>query len=210
MKQRLTNRERLLRMTRGENIDNSLIYDIEFSVDIRGNITIWGGSSHLWDEVLSIKEVFGDRRKVHRTFIPLYDYSTNCPYTARIAQIERDIQISDETLIEEYERFRQVHPVDGFGTIFKILNIGKIGETLRDEQGRELVFDRIDKEQERERLLQKEREDILSLWGVDCPPDINTKGYNERVMCDRGCASKWFREEFERIGGRYEELFNQR
>lgn len=205
MKNKLTNRDRLLRMTRGEDIDNSICYDIEFSVDIRGNITIWGGSSHIRDEILSLDYITGkNRERVHRTFVPIYEYSRLSPYTARIAQIEQDIEIPDERLIEEYERFRETHPEDGFGMFVRILNIGKW------EDGElNILFDRTDKEQVRERLLKQERQDILNLWGVDCPPDINSSTkYGERLSRNQGQVSDWFRTEFERIGGDFRKLYS--
>lgn len=197
----INHRETLLRMTRGEVIDNSICYDIEFSVDMRGNITIWGGSSHIKDEIVRIEKFIGKRGKVNRTFVPVYEYERLSPYTARIAQIERDIEIPDERLIEEYEKFRESHPDDGFGIYVKLLNLGKW------EEGQNIHFDRTDKEKVRERLLKQERQDILNLWGVDCPPDINSSTkYGERLRDDRGQVSDWFRTEFERIGGDFRRL----
>lgn len=191
-------------MTRGEVIDNSICYDIEFSVDMRGNITIWGGSSHIKDEIVRIEKFIGKRGKVKRTFVPVYEYERLSPYTARIAQIERDIEIPDERLIEEYEKFRESHPDDGFGIYVKLLNLGKW------EEGQNIHFDRTDKEKVRERLLKQERQDILNLWGVDCPPDINSSTkYGERLRDNRGQVSDWFRTEFERIGGDFRRLHYQ-
>jgi hypothetical protein len=209
---KLTNRDLLLRMTRGETIDDSIIYDIEFSVDIRGNITIWGGSSHIRDDVRTISKMIGKTKRVNREFVPLYEYERLSPYTARIAQIERDIEISDETLIEEYERFRQEHPSDGFSTLFKLNNIALLesrGGFPKDEEGREISFDRHDKRQLRERLLKQERQDILKLWGVDCPPDTNTIGYGDRLSQGKGQTSEWYRREFEKIGGDYDRLWSR-
>ena len=134
----INNRLKLLRMTRGEVIDSSPCYDIEFSVDIRGNITIWGGSSHIRDEILRLEQIIGKRNRVNRTFVPVYEYERLSPYTARIAQIEQDIEIPDERLIEEYERFRQEHPEDGFGMYVKLLNIGEWEDDERD-----IHFDRL-------------------------------------------------------------------
>ena len=200
----INHRETLLRMTRGEVIDNSICYDIEFSVDMRGNITIWGGSSHIKDEIVRIEKFIGKRGKVNRTFVPVYEYECPSPYTARIAQIERDIEIPDERLIEEYEKFRESHPDDGFGIYVKLLNLGKW------EEGQNIHFDRTDKEKVRERLLKQERQDILNLWGVDCPPDINSSTkYGERLRDNRGQVSDWFRTEFERIGGDFRRLHYQ-
>ena len=202
----INNRLKLLRMTRGEVIDSSPCYDIEFSVDIRGNITIWGGSSHIRDEILRLEQIIGKRNRVNRTFVPVYEYERLSPYTARIAQIEQDIEIPDERLIEEYERFRQEHPEDGFGMYVKLLNIGEWEDDERD-----IHFDRTDKKQVRERLLKQERQDILHLWGIDCPPDVNSsERYGDRLRQDRGQVSDWFQREFERIGGDYRRLCSRR
>lgn len=202
----INNRLKLLRMTRGEVIDSSPCYDIEFSVDIRGNITIWGGSSHIRDEILRLEQIIGKRNRVNRTFVPVYEYERLSPYTARIAQIEQDIEIPDERLIEEYERFRQEHPEDGFGMYVKLLNIGEWEDDERD-----IHFDRTDKKQVRERLLKQERQDILNLWGIDCPPDVNSsERYGDRLRQDRGQVSDWFQREFERIGGDYRRLCSRR
>ena len=202
----INNRLKLLRMTRGEVIDSSPCYDIEFSVDIRGNITIWGGSSHIRDEILRLEQIIGKRKRVNRTFVPVYEYERLSPYTARIAQIEQDIEIPDERLIEEYERFRQEHPEDGFGMYVKLLNIGEWEDDERD-----IHFDRTDKKQVRERLLKQERQDILNLWGIDCPPDVNSsERYGDRLRQDRGQVSDWFQREFERIGGDYRRLCSRR
>lgn len=208
---KITNRDLLLRMTRGESIDNSILYDIEFSVDIRGNITIWGGSTHIRDNVRFVADLMGKRKRVNRVFVPLYEYERLSPYTARIAQMEQDIEIPDERLIEEYERFRQEHPTDGFGPLFSLINIGlcENGGTPKDEEGRVISFERKDRPQLRERLLRQERQDILNLWGVDCPPDTNTIGYGERLYQEKGQTSEWFRSEFERIGGNYQRLWSR-
>lgn len=209
---KMTNRDLLLRMTRGESIDNSILYDIEFSVDIRGNITIWGGSSHIRDDVRFIADLMGKRKRVNRVFVPIYEYERLSPYTARIAQMEQDIEIPDERLIEEYERFRESHPSDGFGPLFQLSHLALL-ETQdphpKDEEGREILFDRKDKPQLRERLLRQERQDILRMWGVDCPPDTNSIGYGERLSQERGQTSEWFRKEFERIGGDYQRLWSR-
>ena len=212
MRQKLNNRDLLLRMTRGETIDDSIIYDIEFSVDIRGNITIWGGSSHIRDDVRTIAKMMGKTKRVNRVFVPIYEYERLSPYTARIAQMEKDIEISDERLVEEYERFRQEHPSDGFSTLFKLDYIALLegrGGFPKDEEGREISFDRKDKPQLRERLLKQERQDILRMWGVDCPPDTNTIGYGERLSQEKGQTSEWYRREFERIGGDYQRLWSR-
>ena len=206
MRTKLTNRDLLLRMTRGETIDDSIIYDIEFSVDVRGNITIWGGSTHIRDDVRTISKMIGKTKRVNREFVPIYEYERLSPYTARIAQIEQDIEIPDERLIEEYERFRQEHPEDGFGMYVKLLNIGEWEDDERD-----IHFDRTDKKQVRERLLKQERQDILNLWGIDCPPDVNSsERYGDRLRQDRGQVSDWFQREFERIGGDYRRLCSRR
>lgn len=70
---------------------------------------------------------------------------------------------------------------------------------------------RDDEQEVRDRLLKQERQDILRLWGVDCPPDINnTQNYNRRLMDDKGMVSGWFQQEFNRIGGDWDRLWSHR
>jgi hypothetical protein len=72
--------------------------------------------------------MIGKTKRVNREFVPIYEYERLSPYTARIAQMEKDIEISDERLVEEYERFRQEHPSDGFSTLFKLNHIALLEE----------------------------------------------------------------------------------
>ena len=74
-----------------------------------------------------------------------------------------------------------------------------------------LRAERDDEQEVRDRLLKQERQDILNLWGVDCPPDINSsENYGERLRQDRGQVSGWFENEFRRIGGDWERLWVRR
>ena len=126
--------------------------------------------------------------------------------------MEKDIEISDERLVEEYERFREAHPTDGYGPLFQLSHIALMETTdphPKDEEGREIMFDRKDKPQLMEKLLRQERQDILNLWGVDCPPDVNTNGYGIRLSQEKGQTSEWYRREFERIGGDYQRLWSR-
>lgn len=217
MKQ-LSNRERLLRTTRGENLDNSMRYSIDYSLDIRGNITIWGGMSFYQFET---EPLFDDpKKRVSRRLRPIYEYQNLFPYTARIYQMEQDLDgtISDDTLIEEFQKFRQAHPEDGFGFRLELLTLGlspiaRNHQPLTEEEKylSSLRSERDDEQEVLDRLLKQERQDILRLWGVDCPPDINnTQNYYRRLMDDRGQVSEWFQEEFRRIGGDWERLWSHR
>lgn len=213
---KLSDRERLLRMTRGETLDNIQRYTIEYSLDIRGNITIWGGMDYLPEEALI--GIDDPKRRVSRELRPLYEYERCSPYTARIFQMEQELDetITDEQLIEEYERFRRSHPEDGFGHRFLLLTMGlkwggrgvDDGETEEEKRLLSLRAERDDKQEVHDRLLKQERQDILNLWGVDCPPNINdTENYQRRLMNDKGMSSGWFRQEFERIGGNWRRLY---
>jgi len=211
---RISERERLIRTTRGENLDNSLMYNIEYSLDIRGNLTIWGGMSFFRFEARPFIDDL--KHRVSRNLVPLYEYHRLSPYTSRIYQIEQELddRLSDKELIEEFNKFREKHPEDGFGFRLELLTIGlkwssRSDPTLSEEERHLLTLrtDRDDKQEVFDRLLKQERRDILNLWGVDCPPDINsTENYNQRLYEERGQVSGWFEEEFRRIGGDYDRL----
>lgn len=204
---KITDRQRLLRMVQGEVIDDSVRYEIEYSVDIRGNLTIWGGIGFHSDMDNLVFEKSNQR--VKRKLRPLYEYERLSPYTARIYQMEQDIDrtISDDKLIEAYQKFREIHKTDGFGFRLLLLNIQ---EKMTDENGVELRCERDDRQEVLDRLLRQERQDILNLWGVDCPPDINSSDkYGDRLNEGRGQVSEWYRQEFKRIGGDYDRLWIQ-
>ena len=209
----ISNRERLLRMTKGENLDNSMMYSIEYSLDIRGNITIWGGMSFYRFE--AFRPVDDLNVRVRRDLRPIYEYHRLSPYTLRIYQMEQELDgtISDDKLIEELSRFRQDHPEDGFGFRMMMIQLPyHIPDGQKDTEGiLRFRSDRDDKQEVLDRLLKQERRDILNLWGVDCPPDINnSENYGRRLNQDRGQVSDWFRREFERLGGDWEKIWVRR
>jgi hypothetical protein len=215
---KITDRERLIRTTRGENLDNSMRYSIQYSLDIRGNITIWGGMSfYRFEAVAPIDDL---KRRVSRELRPIYEYHRLFPYTSRIYQMEQELdeKLSDDDLIREFERFRQAHPEDGFGFRLELLTLGlspiiRGHQELTEEEKylSSLRAKRDDEQEVLDRLLKQERRDILNLWGVDCPPDINSsENYGRRLSQDRGQVSEWFEREFKRIGGDYRRLNGMR
>lgn len=205
-------------MTRGENLDNSMRYSIEYSLDIRGNLTIWGGMSFYRFE--AVPAIDDPRIRVRRELRPIYEYHRLSPYTSRVYQMEQELDqnLSDDDLIREFEKFRQDHPEDGFGMRLKLLTLGlsPIVRNHREMTEEErflssLRAERDDEQEVRDRLLKQERQDILNLWGVDCPPDINSsENYGERLRQNRGQVSGWFENEFRRIGGDWERLWVRR
>lgn len=211
---KITDRERLLRMTQGESLDDSMRYDVEYSLDIRGNITFWGGMSFYdFEKQWGIDD---PKRRVRRRLVPIYEYHRLHPATSRIYQMEEELDetISDERIIEEFNRFRQEHPEDGFGHRLMLITIGlRFSTGQPTDEERELLklrWKRDDEQEVRDRLLKQERQDIRNLWGIDCPPDINsTEKYNERMMENRGQVSEWFRQEFEKLGGDWEKCWGR-
>lgn len=199
----LDNRTRLLRQIRGENLDNSVKYTIEYFVDIRGGLTIWAGMDYLRGE----ETPFDSKKRVSRHLMAVNENQGLSPYTKRIYQIEeeKDREISDEVLIREYLKFREQFPTDGFGKRLLLLNLGVLesGEKgLTDSEGRELKSERPDGEILRSRLWEQERQDILNLFGVEVPEDLNSESeYMNRLSGDKGVSSSWFSYEFKRIGG---------
>lgn len=209
MNKKTDDRTKLLRIIRGENVDQTLRYNIEFSIDIRGDLTIWSGMEYLPEEAVSIIEKTGRSQRVVRTLRPIYECSHLSPYTARIYQIEQGLSesVSDEELISAYQEFRQDHPTDGFG--FR-LTLENLTGSLTADDGTPLRYERDDKVQILSVLMKRERQDIRNLWGIDCPPDINgSENYMSRLSQDRGQTSDWFRQEFIRIGGDYEKLLRR-
>ena len=208
----ISNRERLIRTTRGENLDESMMYSIDYSLDIRGNITIWGGMSFYRFE--AFPPIDDPKRRVSRNLKPIYEYPRLSPYTSRIFQIEQELDedIPDERIVEEFEKFRQAHPEDGFGFRFLLTDaLSKWSEGDDEDETDPRRIDRDDKQEVLDRLLKQERRDILNLWGVDCPPDINSsENYGRRLSQDRGQVSEWFEREFKRIGGDYRRLNGMR
>ena len=211
---KITDRERLLRTIQGENLDDSMRCNVEYSLDIRGNITFWGGMSfYNFEKQWGIDD---PKRRVVRRLVPIYEYHRLHPATSRIYQMEEELDetISDERIIEEFNRFRQEHPEDGFGHRLMLITIGlKWSDRNLTDEERDLLklrADRDDKQEVLDRLLKQERRDIKTLWGIDCPPDINsTENYNSRLMEGRGQVSDNFRQEFERLGGDWERCWRR-
>lgn len=199
----MNNRERLLRLVRGEDFDEKRHYTIEYSIDIRGRVTIWGGM----DWTLEDSIIIDDKEKiVSRILVPLYEYSQSYPYTARICQLEeiQDESLSDETLIEEYWKFRKEHPNDGFGFRFSMVLLcdginGVKNPTEKEEY-------RTDREKLWVDRFNQERKDILDLFGVDCPPDVAIPGEHKELIYVS--EQKW-KDEFLRIGGDLERYWDR-
>ena len=203
-------------MVHGAEVGGMVRYTIDYSLDIRGNITIWSGMDYLPEEAIV---GIDSKQRVGRRLRPVYEYEQCHPCTARIYQMEKELDptISDDKLIEAYQSFRQDHPSDGYGLRLLILNIGLVGvgsnhRELTEEEKylTSLRPERDDKQEVLDRLLKQERRDILNLWGIDCPPDINLgENYQSRLMQDRGMTSEWFKREFERIGGDWDKLWRR-
>lgn len=196
----MNNRERLSRIVRGEVFDKKERFRIEYSVDIRGNLTIWGGMSYFPEEM----NVFDDRTKrVSRLLVPLFYHHHCSPYTARIFQIEEalDDKIEDSVLIEEFRRFRQDHPKDGFGFRLELCRLGD--KTLGD-----LSCYRSDMETLWNQKIEQERKDIRSLFGVDVPKNRDL-GLEVPNVSDGTLSGEWYKREFLRIGGDPEDFWNR-
>ena len=204
-------------MANGASLDDMVRYSIDYSLDIRGNLTIWGGMEFSSDDIIGGIDI--PKQRVARRLRPLYEYHRESPYTARIYQMEQELDgtISDEALIEALREFRQGHPDDGFGWRAMMVQAclkwcSRKDPEYTDEEKRLLSLrrDRDDEQEVLDRLLKQERQDILNLWGVDCPPDINLgENYQRRLMEGKGAVSEWFRQEFERIGGNWLRLYSR-
>lgn len=191
----LTNRDKILHLIQGEDIENRTFYDIEYYLSIHGQITICGGMEFDSSDGMSVLDKADKTHRVSRNLRSVYDRPWLYPYTKRIYQIEQELDKSlpDNILIEAYIKFREKHPEDGWGSRYGIIHLEDRGPLFQTE--------RADHDEMMRKLLERERKDIFDLWGVNCPPDVNSDdSYNKRLSMDRGMASDWFMSEFKKAG----------
>lgn len=197
------NRSRLLYMIEGKPADDFVKYSIEFSTDIHGeNLIIWSG--HTYTSLNYSRFTDDPSVPLRRTHIQVEPYGHLNPYTTGLYQIAcREAErISDETLIEEYLKFREEHPFDGWGLCDK--SMMRLGDLDSDEPVFEM--DRNDKNELVRQIQERNRRTIREMWGVEVPLDLS-KEYDERMSKNMGMVSEWFRKELTRIGGDYQKCF---
>ncbi len=155
----IDNRKRLIKMAKGE----PQFYRIEYSMDIKGNITIWGG------EPCENIDMFVQ--------IPTEDYLHLYDGWNRGGELARkEREMADNTPREEFVRafleFRKTHPFDGYGLLYKM------GQDIEDGTRRE----RDDKAEVKKELKKRNRQYIFELYGEKLPLDFDfEKDYQTRM-----------------------------
>lgn len=163
-------------------------YAIDFSVDIKRNITIWRGVVIKPSEKIYPIDWFSyypGEVGIHSSFLPEGE---------KLLEMEREVanSLTRDELINAFLDFRKAHPRDGWGyDLFFIREEDLINECKGYEEG--MRVDRDDKKQVYEALQRRNREYIKELWGVDL------SGY----PLDIDFAKEWERrqDEFRRKNG---------
>lgn len=154
------NRKRLIKIMRGE----PQFYEIVYSVDIKGLITIWGG------EPCEVHDFFIQRQT--EDHLHLYD---GWNHGADLVNLERQKagEMPREALVRAFLEFRKTHPTDGFGLFH---NYGK-----RVDDGTRV--DRDDKEEIQRELKKRNRQYIFELYGEKLPLDFDfSADYDKRLQ----------------------------
>jgi len=157
----INNRQRLINMINGKSTE---LYRIVYSVDIKRNITILGGSvfepstSCLPQTNFLIREEI--RIGEHSSFLP--EYNILCEMEEEVAAT-----LTHEEIVNAFWEFFKPCPRDGWGcySIDEETPEAPLRVCKSIENGME--YDRADKEQLQEELIKREREYIKELWGVD-------------------------------------------
>ena len=163
MKKKMTeSRKRLIKMMRGE----PQHYEIRFSVDVRGNITIWGGQPCEYQDLFIQKQT--------EEYLHLYD---GWNHGGEMAQMERDEaeKIPRGDLVRAFLEFRKAHPADGFGMLYGY------SEPVTDGTRRE----RDDKMEVERELRKRNRQYIFEMYGEKLPVDFDFKQDYERRLASK-------------------------
>lgn len=172
-------------MAQGKPAEN---YAIDFSVDIKRNITIWRGAAIKPSEKFFPLDWFW--------YIPgeIGIHSSFLPEAKKLMDMEREVanSITRDELINAFSEFRKAHPRDGWGgSLLFITKEELLNECKGYEEG--MNFDRDDIKEVEEMLTRRNREYIKELWCVDL------SGY----PLDTDFAKEWERrhDEFRRKNG---------
>ncbi len=161
--QAMGTRKQLIKLVKGE----PQYYMITYSVDIKGNITIWDGGP------LEHHDLFNQRST--EDHLHLYD---GWRRGAELVQLEREAadRITREALVGAFLEFRKQHPRDGYGVFCYNANSWAGGK----DNG--FQADRTDKEDVERELRRRNREYIFELYGERLPVDFDfVADYNRRL-----------------------------
>lgn len=163
------NRQKLINLTQGK---KEAFYCVEFSVDIRRNITIWRGS----ELKPRNNSPIGNFDWFSRIETPVGQYAIFLPEYSKLDKMEKEIaeSLTRDELLTAFFEFRKAHPRDGWGVFMLNLTLQSPSDTNKElffdtyagyEAG--MSFDRDDEEQVFEALQRRNRDYIKELWGVD-------------------------------------------
>ena len=168
MKQDTTqdNRKRLIRIAKG----GTQFYHIEYSVDVRGNVTIFGGEP-LAEHVAHDMFV----RRTTETYLHLYDGWKRGGEMVRM-EAEAATHVTREQLVQAFLQFRQQHPRDGYGMLH-----GMAQRWCGAEQDG-LQAERSDKAEVERELRRRNRQYNAQLYGDVLPDNFDfLEDYNRRM-----------------------------
>ena len=150
-------RQKLINMMRGKPAE---YYTIEYSVDIKRNITIWRGAA--------LKPSRIELDWFYRIPCAIGQYSTFLPEGKKLFEMENEVAatLTREEIVNAFLDFRKAHPRDGWGGGLMFITDE---ECLEGFKGYEvgMPYDRDDHKQVTEELIKRNREYIKELWGVD-------------------------------------------
>lgn len=155
----MDNRKRLIKLAMGE-IQR---YEIIYSVDIKGNLTIWGG------EPCENHDQF--TQKPTEEYLHLYD---GWKHGRELVEMEHKMadNIPRTELVRAFLDFREKHPFDGFGILHGY------GQTVDDGTRK----DRDDKQAVERLLRERNRQYIFELYGEQLPLDFDfSQDYDRRL-----------------------------
>lgn len=162
-------RRTLIKLVKG----GTQYYHIEYSVDIKGNITIWGGEKlgeHMEHDMFMFRTTEFD--------LHLYD---GWRHGGELCRMEREAakNITRDELIQAFTQFRQQHPRDGYGMLHEIAQHW-CGAEKDDLKGK-----RNDEEEVQQELRRRNRQYIAELYGEHLPVDFDFRADYDRRMATR-------------------------
>lgn len=160
------NRKHLMNLVKG----GTQFYLIEYSVDIKGNITIWGGEA-LEDHMTHDMFI----RIPTELDLHLYDRGNKGGEMVRM-ETKAAEDITRDELLKAFLLFRQQHPRDGYGILHSIAQRW-CGAEKDDRQA-----ERSDKEALERELRMRNRKYIAELYGEHLPVDFDFRADYDRRL----------------------------
>lgn len=165
------NRKQLIKLVKGE----TQRYYIDYSVDIRGNITIWGGIP-LSDN--ATHDLF--LHKTTEEYLHLYDGWNRGGELVRM-EAEAAEKLPREELVRAFLDFRRQHPQDGYGLLNDVWKKWCKGYPQDGCRGQRDDFEEVKAE-----LRRRNRQYIAELYGEQLPEDFDFYADYRSRMENRG------------------------